>query len=123
MPAVRQLAEEAASHAGLKLEAAFTDEKPTLSPEAEQCVYRVAQEAITNVLKHAQASTLAVTLSLQNNQVILTVRDNGIGFDTSAVSGQAQFGLLGMKERVQFLNGTLVITSERGSGTTIQLTI
>ena len=121
--AVRQLAEEAASHAGLKLEAEFTDIKPALSPEAEQCVYRVAQEAITNVMKHAQASTLTVTLSLQNNRAILTVRDNGIGFDTAAGSGQAQFGLLGMKERAQCLKGTLVVTSVRGSGTTIQLII
>ena len=121
--AIRQIAEEAAAHAAIKLNLMMPDKKPSLSPNAEQCIFRVAQEAITNVLKHSRANDMTVKLELKDNKVTLTVQDNGAGFDINADSGNKRFGLLGMKERVKFINGDLHIISQPGTGTTVQLSI
>jgi two-component system sensor histidine kinase DegS len=121
--AVRQMAEEAAARAGIMLDLAITDNIPALSPDTEQCIFRVAQEAITNVLKHARAKTLTVRLEFKEGKVTLMVRDDGGGFDVKANSEGKHFGLLGMKERVQFVKGELHITSRPGKGTTVQLTV
>ena len=123
LPAVRQMAEEAAARAGLSLDLVVTDELPALSPNVEQCLFRVAQEAITNVLKHAKAKTLTVRLQCKGDMVTLTIRDDGVGFDVGASSGKEHFGLLGMRERVELVNGDLSITSQPGHGTTVTLTI
>ena len=123
LPALRQMAEEAAARSGITLDLTLPDTKPSLSPEAEQCVYRVAQEAITNVLKHSNATILTVNLLSKDDKITLTIHDNGIGFDATANNNNEHFGLLGMKERVQCINGKLGVTSQPGSGTTVQLTI
>lgn len=122
VPAIRQMAEEAAARAGIALDL-VTDELPTLSPGVEQCLFRVAQEAITNGLKHAKAKTLTVRLESKGDKVTLTIRDDGVGFDVGASSGREHFGLLGMRERVELVNGDLSITSQPGHGTTVRLTI
>jgi signal transduction histidine kinase len=122
-PAIRQLAEEAASRTGLALEMEIAENLPVLSPDIEQCLYRVAQEAITNVLKHARAKKLTVRLETKENKVTLTVRDNGAGFDLQNGNGVKHFGLLGMQERAAFVKGELKISSQPGAGTSIQLTI
>jgi signal transduction histidine kinase len=121
--AIQQMAEEAATRVGITLNLVITDNIPPLSPDAEQCFFRVAQEAITNVLTHAKAKALTVRLELKENKVMLTVQDNGVGFNVNANSGDKHFGLLGMEERVQFVNGELKIKSQPGAGTTVQLTI
>ena len=121
--ALKQMAEEATVHAGLTLDIALPDIKLVLPPDAEQCIFRVAQEAITNVLKHARATTLKVKLELKENRVVIAVQDNGIGFDIKTSNDEDHFGLLGMQERVKVVNGQLNITSQPGRGTTVQLTI
>ncbi|MCX6011993.1 MAG: sensor histidine kinase [Chloroflexi bacterium] len=120
---IRQMAEEAATRSGIMLDMVITDNIPALPPDVEQCIYRVTQEAITNVLKHARAKMLTIKLECKENKVTLLVRDNGVGFDIAANSGNKHFGLLGMKERVEFVNGELSITSQPGHGTTVQLTV
>ena len=121
--AVRQMAEEAATHAGIALDLELDDNIPSLSPGTEQCFFRVAQEAITNVIKHAKAQNLTVKLEFKDNKVALTVQDDGIGFETGDSNGVKHFGLMGMKERVEFAKGKLNITSHQGSGTIVKLTI
>ena len=121
--AIRQMTEEAATRAGIALDLVIMDTLPALAPNIEQCIFRVAQEAITNVLKHAKAKTLTVRLESKENKVTLLVQDDGVGFDVNADSGNKHFGLLGMKERVKFVKGELNITSQPGNGTTVQLTI
>jgi signal transduction histidine kinase len=120
--AVRQAAGEAAKQAGLTLDLVLAGELPPLPPAAEQCVFRVAQEAIANVARHARAHRLAVRLEAQGERAVLTVQDDGIGFDAND-SGQGQFGLLGMKERAQCCGGILDITSQAGRGTSVRLTL
>jgi signal transduction histidine kinase len=121
--AIRQMAEDAASRSGLALKLELADTIPSLSPGVEQCIFRVAQEAVTNVLKHSKANDLLIKLELKENRVMLTVQDTGVGFDTYVVNGVRHYGLLGMQERVDFVKGDLKITSQPGSGTIVQLTV
>ena len=121
VPAIRQMAEAAAAHTGLKLDIVLPDTAATLSPEVEQCLFRVAQEAITNVMQHARAQRLTVKLEFTESNVTLTIGDDGAGFDISKINDEKHFGLQGMKERAQVVNGKLEIKSEPGAGTTVKL--
>jgi signal transduction histidine kinase len=91
------------------------------TPELEAALYRLVQEALTNAVKHGQARRAVVEISEDDRLVHLTVRDDGAGFDPSAQAGG--FGLLGMRERVQLLRGTLRVESEIGAGTTVEATL
>lgn len=122
-PAIRQLAEDAAGHAGITLDLLMDDGIPFLSPAEEQCLFRVAQEAITNVIKHSKAKNLTVKLKYNENRIALTVQDDGVGFNIGEMNGNKHFGLTGMKERVDFVKGNLDITSQPGRGTRVQLVI
>ena len=121
--AVHQLAESAASRGNLALELLLSEALPALSPDVEQCVYRVAQEAVANVVHHAGARTLTVRLTGADGRVSLLVRDDGRGFDPNGVPQPGHFGLAGMRERAQLVGGQLTITSRPERGTTIQLTV
>lgn len=90
-----------------------------LNEEAELVVYRLVQEALTNVTKYAQASQVWLTVSRQAGQVIVTVRDNGIGFDTDRPC--TSMGLAGMRFRVERQGGHLSVASAPGRGTKIQV--
>jgi PAS domain S-box-containing protein len=91
-----------------------------LSPDAETALYRIAQEALTNVAKHAQARNVEVILERRADHVLLVIEDDGRGFDAAANAGSGQgFGLLGMQERAALVDATLEIESARGRGTTV----
>ncbi|MCJ7653954.1 MAG: sensor histidine kinase [Dehalococcoidia bacterium] len=122
-PALNAMAEDAATRANLALNLSITDEIPALSPDVEQCVYRVAQEAVINVVNHAHAKNLTVKLEFIEGKVKLIVRDDGIGFDTEKSNKTSHLGLVGIRERAQLIGGELNIISKPGAGTTIQLTI
>jgi signal transduction histidine kinase len=121
--AVRTMVEDAATRANLALNLSVADELPSLSPDVEQCVYRVAQEAVTNVAKHASAKTLTVILESTGEKVTLTVRDDGLGFDVDKRDRTNNYGLEGMKERAQLAGGELAVTSKPGEGTTVKLVV
>ena len=121
--ALRTLSEGAAARAGLKVDISLPETCEILSPDVEQSVYRVAQEAITNVINHARATHLYLTLSTTHGKITLTVKDDGVGFDTAKTNQTHQFGLTGMKERAHLCGGEIFVLSQPGSGTTIKLTI
>ena len=121
--ALQRLAQSTAERAGVALELRLPDHGPELPPDVEQCIYRVAQEALENVARHAQASQVAVHLEHDRRQVILLVRDNGRGFDSAQVSDDQRFGLQGMRERARLLGGQLELTSQPGVCTTLRLTV
>ncbi len=85
----------------------------------EQALYRVAQEALTNVAHHAQASQVSVELETTAETVTLCIIDNGHGFDLSALRPGATLGLQGMRERLSELNGNLTVTTDLGKGTQV----
>ena len=96
-----------------------------LSPVVENNLLRIGQEAITNAVKHAQASRITLTLGFDRRAVRLVVEDDGVGFaeDTPPPAEQRSFGLIGIRERVSILNGQVEIRSRPGEGTRISVTV
>ena len=93
-------------------------EEPNLSLEMKHALYRIAQEAFHNIVKHARASTVVLRLTEQANEIILEVRDNGRGFDPEGLF-PGHLGLRSMHERVTKMGGTLSIVSVAGQGTCV----
>ena len=92
-----------------------------LPSEAETTLYRIAQEALTNIARHAGATRVDVILERQGDAVLLIVEDNGVGFDAERASAPGGFGLLGMQERATLVGASLEIESTPGKGTTVLL--
>ncbi len=93
-----------------------------LSLRTEAELFRIAQEALANVRRHAHATDVAVTVRARGTRVQLVVRDDGQGFDAAA-GREGRYGLLGMRERARLLGGTLRIEGRAGRGTTVRVTV
>jgi signal transduction histidine kinase len=89
-----------------------------LPSEVETTLYRIAQEALTNVAKHARATHVEILLERRADHVLLIVEDDGVGFEPAATEARQGFGLLGMQERAALVGATLEIEST-GRGTTV----
>ena len=89
--------------------------------EVDTALYRIAQEALNNVVKHARARIVSVLFESHSDKTSLIIEDNGVGFDSEQAfhSRDKRFGLIGMRERATFLGGTLDVESQRGRGTTV----
>ncbi|GBG11179.1 two-component sensor histidine kinase [Paenibacillus sp. MY03] len=96
------------------------DETITLLPAAEDHLFRIAQEALSNTLRHSKADKMHIRLMRLDNRVHMTLQDSGIGFDLE-VKKQTSYGLLTMEERVNELGGSMQMMSQPGEGTTIHL--
>ena len=94
-----------------------------LPRETASCIYRVAQEGLQNIVKHANAKHVSMALTHKNGSLTLTVADDGAGFAHSAVAGRGGLGLVSMEERARLVNGKLSITGRPGHGTRIVLSI
>ncbi|SFS99122.1 GAF domain-containing sensor histidine kinase [Marininema halotolerans] len=107
----------------------FTTEgqKVPLKSDAEETIYMVCHEALSNAAKHASADEVKVTLVYDHDEVRLVVQDNGVGFSLAKAvykaEAQKRYGIVGMNERAQSLNASLQFDSEEGNGTTVTLTI
>jgi signal transduction histidine kinase len=123
IPALRKMAEDTAVRYSLTLEMPQTGPLPALAPDVEQCIYRIAQEAISNAVKHANARKLTVKLEPSEENVQLTIQDDGAGFDVVKGIENGHFGLEGMQERAKLAGGTLEVKSQPGEGTTVRLVI
>ena len=114
------LAREFAEQSGVQV---YCDLAPvSLAPAAQMVVYRLVQEAITNITKYARASHVWLGLAARDGRVVVSVRDDGIGFDPSATRSTA-YGLVGMRFRVAAEHGTLTVVSMPGHGTSIQVSL
>jgi len=91
-----------------------------LPAHVEEELYRIAQEALNNALKHAGATTVTVHIRAEDHQAVLEVSDNGRGFNPAAVSNCGGMGLVSMDERARRLGGTLSVSSAPGQGTTVR---
>ena len=94
-----------------------------LPADLETALFRIVQESLTNVALHAQASRVDVLLNRRNSCLVLTVEDNGIGFNPGQPVNENRLGLFGMRERVEMLGGKLIVESAPGKGTMISVEV
>ncbi len=111
VPALNWHAREMTKRTGLNVVVEADDAADDLPDEHKTCIYRLVQEAVNNAARHANARTVEVVVRREDRRVLLTVRDDGAGFDTRFVRG---LGLLGMEERVRRLGGSFRIDSQPG---------
>jgi len=122
--AIRKEAKHLAKNTGVKARVAISEAVGRLSPETETTIYRVVQEALHNVAKHAQAHTVSIRMGRDNGNVRLLVEDDGVGISQKNSSSRGHsFGLAGIKERVGMLGGSVRVISARGKGTRIEVSV
>ncbi|MQA07447.1 MAG: sensor histidine kinase [Pseudonocardiaceae bacterium] len=123
--AISELADRWSQRTGVELAFETTGESKPLLSEIELSLYRVAQEALTNVSKHANASKVGVTLSYMDDVVLLDVRDDGVGIGSngSEPRDESGYGLDTMKQRLRRVAGTLEVESTPGEGTAISASV
>ena len=124
-PALQRLTGDVAMRSGVAVEldtsALAPDER--LAPEIETVVYRVVQEALTNVVRHAAATTASVALAGRDNVIRVLIEDDGVGFDPQQTPTRERLGVDGMLERAALVGGTVSVTSAVGAGTTVVLEV
>ena len=119
MPAIERLRDSVEEQGELSVDVQSELGDERLPATVETALYRIAQEAFTNVLKHAGAHRVAVKLSRRDDAVTLVVHDDGKGFDQAEIR-DGSLGLVGMRERVALLGGRLAIESSEGAGTMLR---
>jgi signal transduction histidine kinase len=119
VPALNWQARETAKRTGMRVQV-DSEVEDELPEEHKTCIYRIVQEALNNCSRHAQATTVQVSVRGQDGQILLNVQDDGSGFDPRRVRG---LGLLGMEERVRHLGGTFEIDSRPGRGTLLNIAL
>ncbi len=120
--ALKGLVDSATQQTNMQSQVELPEKSPTLSAEYDQCIFRISQEAITNIVRHANATLVSLTLSVERNRIDLKITDNGTGFHYSDQKKSNHFGIAGMKERAELLGGALKISSTPREGTTIHFT-
>jgi signal transduction histidine kinase len=119
--ALEEFCEEFSKTEGILVEYDADEDDDALSVTEASCLYRIAQESLRNVAKHANASHVKVELRSNGKMVRLSIRDNGVGIGaiSSDACGRAGLGLVSMKERMRLINGTLSVISSPGEGTRV----
>lgn len=122
--AIRKEAKDLAKATGVKARVLIAEDVGRLAPGTEQAIYRVVQEALHNVAKHAQAKNVTVQVARSGKDVHMAVEDDGIGIQPRAGARDVQsFGLAGIKERIAMLGGVSRVVSAKGKGTRIEITV
>ncbi|MDX6578246.1 MAG: hypothetical protein QOE96_4199 [Blastocatellia bacterium] len=123
--AIRWQGEQFEAKSGIACRYDIRLEDVDLNRQQSTDMFRVFQEAMTNILRHAQATRVDISLKKEDNEIVLTIRDDGRGITADEKSGRQSLGLLGMRERVSLIGGAIDITGAAGKGTviTVRLTI
>lgn len=121
--ALQTMARKVADRAGLQLECEIPDALDGISPAAEQAIYRITQEALENVVRHADARKVFIQLGWFNKQLALVISDDGRGFDPAVLNDSDRLGMKGMQERAAMVGGELKVVSQPHQGTTVRFTL
>jgi signal transduction histidine kinase len=122
--ALRWLVDETLRRAGIACEERYPDEMPELSPDARIAVYRVVQECLMNIAKHSKAKSVLLMITDGDGQMSVLIRDDGIGIDEARMETPQSHGLLGMRHRIESLDGSMTIRSlGPGVGTECRFTL
>lgn len=117
--AIEWQAQQFQEQTGVQFELVLNTPRTNFPPSQSTAMFRIVQEALTNVTRHARAAKVTITLEEENQTLVLRLQDDGRGADEAELSGPRALGVLGMKERARLAGGNLKITSEPGAGTTI----
>jgi signal transduction histidine kinase len=120
-PALRWQAREFSRRSGIAVNLTINGEVDVVPDEVRTCVYRVVQEALTNIARHAHARRINLRVTREGEHIGVTIEDDGCGFDVAKAPRSSGIGLLGLKERVSELAGTTRIVSQPGKGTHISV--
>jgi signal transduction histidine kinase len=124
-PALKWIAEQSAGRGGFTVNFHHVRAQSRLAPDIETACFRIVQEALTNITRHAQAKRVDISLRREVDEMVLSVQDDGLGFDSDAMRLRAvqgaSMGVLGMQERASLIGGHLTIQSVPGQGSTVQL--
>jgi len=123
VPAVEHYLHEFGERSGIRVAASIPKDDIELPEDIKSGLFRIFQEALTNVARHAQATQLSVTIETENNNLNIIIADNGIGFETKEITGKKSFGILGIKERVAMMKGSHSIKSSPGKGTRLTVSV
>ena len=121
VPAIETLVERFSDRTGIACELMVNDTGQPLADAYKTAVFRIVQESLTNIAKHAQATQAEVIIAEVDGEIVITVSDNGVGFAVGDSCPQSSRGLLGMRERAYLLGGRLDILSELGKGTMLEI--
>lgn len=121
--ALKQEARRFHDRTGIPHELSLPESQPALPPDSVTAVFRIFQEALTNVTRHAKAKRVKIELVTDSGQVVLRVSDDGKGLDESALTDRGSLGLLGMQERAMLVGGEIAFESSEGRGTTMTLRV
>jgi signal transduction histidine kinase len=121
--AVRAYCEEFGTFNGMQVSLDIQGSFENVAPAAALCLFRVTQEALRNVAKHAQVAAASVELKRAGGRLRLTISDAGIGMDPGRADGKAGLGLLNIRERARLVRGTVEIRSSPGEGTTVTVEV
>ncbi len=122
--ALRWLVDESLRRAGIACEERYPEKMPELSPDARIAVFRAVQECLMNITKHAKAKSVLLTVTSNERELSVVVRDDGVGIDEARIETPQSHGILGIRHRIESLNGSLVIRSlGHGVGTECGFTL
>ena len=127
VPALEWLISDLEKNHGIKTSVVISGSRRRLTPEIELAVFRIAQEVLSNIRRHSQASSLEMNLDFSSDALTLIIKDNGKGFDmperTSDLALSGKLGIIGMRERARLISGTIIVQSEKRAGTSVTLRI
>ena len=123
MEALKWQGQKFTANTGVPIEFNETKLPVKVAEEIAMCIFRIYQESLTNITRYANAKNVFVSLNTTGDNLALTIRDNGKGFNTNVLKNKKSFGILGMTERVIALNGHFELTSAPGKGTQINVSI
>jgi PAS domain S-box-containing protein len=121
--ALRWQAAEFTQRTGVACQTRLPDADPSLAPATALALFRILQEALTNVARHAGAKNVRIGLTLEGSSAILTIADDGRGIAPDVLSRRTSLGLMGMRERALAFGGTLELSGEPGNGTTVTVCV
>jgi len=118
--ALKNLAQATSARCSIPVSLNCPDQLPVLPMDVEQSVYRITQEGLENVVRHANASRAEVNVEVMADRLELTIHDDGVGFVPGQASNDEKFGLRGLQERAASIGGKLLVDSQPGSGTLVR---
>jgi len=127
LPALERLASDTADYSGIETAVKVSGKERRLNEEVELVLFRITQEALRNVWRHAQATRVEIAVAFEKNRVKVTVSDNGKGFEIpdklGTLARDGKLGLAGMQERAQLIGGELTVNSAAGEGSTVTVEV